>query len=221
MSQAAMVHISAERAAEICARFAPGEAARSLLKEDATPRQFLDLLIEKGEFADAVRFLAYALPKREAVWWASLCARMASGANPPAPILAALHAAEAWATDPTEENRRAAMPVAEAVGFATPAGCAAVSAFWSGGSLAPPDLPAVPPDESLTAHGVSGSVILSAVMTEPDKAPEKFRVFLSQGIGVAEGIRPVPSPSRSLEGPAATDAPTPRKPSPRPRLDWE
>ncbi len=220
MSQAEMVHVSARRAAEICARFAPGDAARSLLKEDQSPRQYLDLLIEKGEFADAVRFLAYALPKREAVWWASLCARMASGANPPAPILAALHAAEAWATDPTEENRRAAMPVAEAVGFATPAGCAAVSAFWSGGSLAPPDLPAVPPDESLTAHGVSGSVILSAVMAEPEKAPEKFRVFLSQGIGVAQGVRPVPSPARPPEGPA-TDASAPRKPTPRPRLDWE
>ena len=221
MSQAAMVHVSAERAAEVCARFAPGEAAKGLLKEDQTPRQFLDLLIENGEFADAVRFLAYALPKREAVWWACLCARTASGANPPAPILAALHAAEAWASDPSEENRRAAMPVAEAVGFATPAGCAAVSAFWSGGSLGPPNLPAIPPDESLTAHGVSGSVILSAVMVEPEKAPEKFRVFLSQGIGVAEGVRPVPAPTKSLERPAATDPSASRQPTPRPRLDWE
>ncbi len=220
MSQEAMVHVSAERAAEVCARFAPGEVAMGLLGGDQTPRQFLDVLIENGEFHDAVRFLAYALPKREAVWWACLCARNASGANPPASILAALNAAEAWASDPSEENRRAAMPVAEAVGFATPAGCVAVSAFWSGGSLGPANLPIIPPDETLTAHGVSGSVILSAVMVEPEKAPEKFRVFLSQGIGVAEGIRPVPSPSpsRPIEPPTATET---RQSPPRPRLDWE
>ncbi len=220
MSQDAMVHVSAERAAEVCGRFAPGEVAKGFLREDQTPRQFLDVLIENGEFHDAVRFLAYALPKREAVWWACLCARTASGANPPASILAALNAAEAWASDPSEENRRAAMPVAEVVGFATPAGCAAISAFWSGGSLGPANLPVIPPDESLTAHGVSGSVILSAVMVEPEKAPEKFRVFLSQGIGVAEGVRPVPAP-RSLERPPATDAPASRQLPPRPRLDRE
>src|SRR5918993_1455715 len=81
-----------------------------------------------------------------------ICARFASGANPPAPILAALNAAEAWAADPTEENRRAAMPVAEAVGFATPAGCAAVSAFWSGGRPRPPHPPPLPPHQSPAAH---------------------------------------------------------------------
>ena len=221
MSQEAMVHVSAERAAEVCARFAPGEAAWGFLREGQTPRQFLDVLIENGELPDAVRFLAYALPKREAVWWACLCARTASGPNPPAPILAALHAAEAWASDPSEENRRAAMPVAEVAGFATPAGCAAVSAFWSGGSLGPPNLPVIPPDESLTAHGVSGSVILSAVVVEPERAPEKFRIFLSQGIGVAEGVRPVPTPTKSLERPAATDATASRQSTPRPQLDWE
>src|ERR671916_119514 len=98
MSQEAMIHVSAKKATEVCARFAPGEAALGLLAEDQTPRQFLDALVENGEFHDAVRFLAYALPKREAVWWACLCARAASGANPPASILAALNAAKAWAS---------------------------------------------------------------------------------------------------------------------------
>src|SRR4051812_46357060 len=123
MSQGAMVHVPAKRAAEVCGRFALGEVGKGLLRDDQTPRQFLDLLMEKGEYPDAVRFLAYALPKREAVWWACLCARTASGANPPAPIRAALNAAEVWASDPSEENRRAAMPAAEEAGFSTAAGC--------------------------------------------------------------------------------------------------
>ncbi|MEJ7639474.1 MAG: hypothetical protein WKF75_16235 [Singulisphaera sp.] len=109
MSQEAMVHVSAESAVEVCGRFAPGEAAKGLLREDQTPRQFLDVLIENGEFPDAVRFLAYALPKREAVWWACLCARTASGPNPPAPILAALRR-RGVGSDPSEENARRRCP---------------------------------------------------------------------------------------------------------------
>ncbi len=113
---------------------------------DQAPRSFLDALIEAGEFPDAVRFLAHALPKREAVWWACLCAREAAGADPPEPVAAALRAAEAWVADPSEENRRAA--VARGRGgraAAPPAGCAAAAAFWSGGSLGPARRPGRPP----------------------------------------------------------------------------
>src|SRR4051794_21799720 len=97
---------TARTAAEVCERFTPGEPARGLLRPGLTPRQFLELLIEKEEVPDAVGFLAHALPKREAVWWACLCARSVAGEKPAAPISAALDAAEAWVADPVEENRR-------------------------------------------------------------------------------------------------------------------
>ena len=42
-------------------------------------------------------------------------------------------------------------------------------------------------DEFLTAHGVTGAVLLAAVQREPEKAPEKFKKFLAQGIEVANG----------------------------------
>ena len=45
--------------------------------------------MDAHEYTDAVRFLAHALPKREAVWWACLCVRKAAGANPPPPAQAA------------------------------------------------------------------------------------------------------------------------------------
>src|SRR5207245_1179123 len=151
--------------------------------------QFINTLMEKQQFPDAVRFLAHALPKREAVWWACLCARASAGSKPPPNIAAALQTAEKWVVDPSEENRRAAMPAAEAAEFKTPAGCAAVAAFWSGGSLVPPNVPVVPPGEYLTAHGVAGAVMLAAVVSEPEKAPEKYRTFLTQGIEVANGTQ--------------------------------
>ena len=184
-----LAKVTAKTAAEVCKHFPLGEDAKKLLRDGAAPAQFLDMLMEKQQFPDAVRFLAHALPKREAVWWACLCARAVGGANLPPKIAAALQTAEKWVVDPSEENRRATMPAAEAAEFKTPAGCAAVAAFWSGGSLAPPNAPVVPPGEYLTAHGVAGAVMLAAVLSEPEKAPDKYRKFLAQGIEVAKGAQ--------------------------------
>ncbi len=186
MSNGTWAKVPAKKAGEVCKQFALGDEAKKLLRDDQSPEQFLDVLAGKQQFPDAVRFLASALPKQEAVWWACQCARAADGAPPPK-VAAALEAAEKWVADPKEENRRPTMAAAEAAELGTPAGCAAMGAFMSGGSLAPPNLPVVPPAEHLTAHFVSGGVTLAAVLKEPAKAPEKFKRFLTLGIEVAQG----------------------------------
>ena len=201
-----------------------GTEANALLRVEMSPRQFLARLIEERQFVDAARFLANALPKREAVWWSCLCARKIAGPNPSASHQAAIEGAELWASDPTEANRRAAMPLAETAGLGTPAGCAAAAAFWSGGSLAPPELPAVPPADHLTAHGVASAVMLAAVNSEPEKAPEKYDAFFELGLGVAEGrlrwaAQPAPASRKAAEpvAPAQTAAPSTR----RPAINWD
>jgi hypothetical protein len=187
MSNGTWARVTAKTAAEVCKLCTLGDEAKALLRDGQTPKQFFDALMEKKQYLDAIRLLAVALPKREAVWWACLCARQAHGANPPPKIAAALAAAEKWVADPSEENRRAAQAAAEAAEMKTPAGCAAMGAFWSGGSLAPPHVPAVPPGEQLTGHGVAGAVMLAAVLIEPEKAAEKHRAFLDLGVNVASG----------------------------------
>jgi hypothetical protein len=187
MSNGALAKVTAKTATEVCKHFQLDEEGKKLLRESMTPRQFLDALIEKQHYLDAIRFLAYALPKREAIWWACVCARSVAGGNPPPKIAAALQAAEKWVADPSEENRRSAQPASEGAELGTAAGCAAMAVFWSGGSLAPPGLPVVPPDETLTAHGAACSVMLAAVATEPGKAPEKHKKFVLLGIDVANG----------------------------------
>jgi hypothetical protein len=179
--------VTAKTAKEVCDRFPLGEEAKKLLRDNQSPRALLDQLIEKQQFTDATRLLAYALPKQEAVWWACQCARQAYGTNPPPEAAAALQAAEKWAADPSEDNRRAGLPASESVGMGTPAGCAAVSTFWSGGSLGPPNVPVIPPKEHLTAHGVACALMLAVVLKEPEKAPEKYKKFLTLGIDVANG----------------------------------
>ncbi len=179
--------IAAKSATEVCRLVPPDDAARSLLREQQTPRQYLDALIAAGQLAYAVRFLAAALAKREAVWWACQCSRMGYEKAAPAPAIAALTAAEKWVADPSDANRRAAFPASEASGVGTPAGAAAVAAFFSGGSVAPANLPAVPPGDQLTAMCAAAAVQLAAVLSQPEKADEKFRRFLALGFDVASG----------------------------------
>jgi len=174
--------------ARICEAAEISDGARALLQPEMAPERYVSVLVERGEFADAVRFLAHALPKREAVWWAWFCARRSAGPNPPPVIQTSLAATEKWIAQPNEENRRGAMKAAEGAQFGTAAGCAGLGAFFSGGSLAPPEAPVTPPSEFMTAKAVAGAVIMAAVASEPEKAPEKYRIFIAQGIEVAHKI---------------------------------
>src|ERR1019366_8640312 len=157
-----------------------GDEAMALLGPDLRPPDYVALLMEKKLYPDAVRFLAHALPKREAVWWGWMSARRAAGENPPPKIKASLAATEKWIAQPTEENRRAAHAAAQVAEFGTAAGCAGLGAFFSSGSLAPPEAPIVPPGEYLTAKAISGAVNFAAMSGEPKEAPEKFRSFIAQ-----------------------------------------
>ncbi len=187
MVTGALAKIKIPTAAEACRAATLSEAARALLTPQAPVPAFLSALIEGGLLRDAVALMAHALPKREAVWWACLAARTAISDGTPPATRAALDAAEAWVYQPTEEKRRQAMARAQATGFDHPAVWAAVGAFWSGGSMAPPDVPAVPPPDHLTGLAVDGAVTLAAVSGEAQRAPEKLRRFLDQAIDVANG----------------------------------
>ncbi len=165
----------------------PEPAARTLVRAGQTPRQYLTELTTAKHFMDAVRVLAWALPRREALWWACQCVRQVVTDKDGPAEQAALQAASRYAQTPSEEHRRAAGAAAEAVDFATPAGCAAVAAFWAEGSLAPPDLPPAPAPEHLTPTGIVNAVVLAAVHRDPENADEKYRRFLALGLNVADG----------------------------------
>lgn len=180
------------RAAEAVAGLELAPEARGLLAPGATPAAFLRALIDAGHLVDAIRLMAMALPRREAVWWACLCARGALAAESPpgerTPLeIAALEAAEAWVYRPTEENRRACFAPADALKFETAAAYAALAAFWSGGSLAPPDAPVVvPPGDGLTGTAAGAAVLLAAAVV-PKETPVRYRAALAQALDIGNG----------------------------------
>jgi hypothetical protein len=174
-------------AAEICARYAPDEAATSLLAAGATPAAFLDALRGAGALTEAVRFLAFALPAREGAWWAYLSARDAAAAKPDSNHAACLDAIEAWVYKPSDEARRAVFPLGEAAGFDTPTGYAALAVFWSGGSIAPPDLDPIEPDAKLAPTAVGAAVLASALVPDVAGAKDRYRRAIERGIDIAGG----------------------------------
>lgn len=181
-----LTKITTQTAGEVCLLARAGGQTLTA-PENMTPASFLEQLLSKSLFNDAVQFLAFALPKREAVWWACLCARSELREPTPPPVLAALEAAEAWVYRPTDENRRAAMERAQATKFDAPGVWAAVAAFWSGSSLAPADLPAVSPAPHLTGVAVSGALTLAAVQTEPALADKKRQRYIDMAVDIANG----------------------------------
>ena len=147
----------------------------------------LDALVAAARLPDAMRLIAHALPKREVVWWACMCARAVPDAALPAPDAEALVAAETWVRRPDEASRRAAMAAAQASGFRTPEAWAAVGAFWSGGSMAPEGQPVVPPADHLTGVAVAGGIIMAALRHKPELAPMRFARFLESAREIAAG----------------------------------
>jgi hypothetical protein len=169
---------------DLCERAKLGEEAKALLKDEHTPRQFLELLIGKELFLDAIRFLAFVLPKREAVGWGCLCVRHSLGTEDAAKISESQVAAERWVSNPDEANRRAAKAAADKGGSESPSDFLALAAFSSGGSVVPANLAPVAPPDHATSQFVTGAVMISAVKNQPEKAPDKYRVFLQKGMGL-------------------------------------
>lgn len=144
--------------------------------------------LEAGGFlVEAARLVAHALPKREAVWWACMCAVHTAPPDLPENDRLARELAEEWVRQQTDKPRRDAMAKAEAGDFATPEAWAAVAAFWSGDSMAPEGQAAVPPAPHLCGTAVAGSVVLAAVRGDPLRQPARLKRFLESGRGVAAG----------------------------------
>jgi hypothetical protein len=173
----------------------PEVYARINLPEDAAAKvtscisapEALAALEAAGFRLEATRLLAHTLPRREAVWWACMCARHTAPANLPEPDRDALEAAEAWVRGQTDEVRRAAMDKAQHAGFQTPEAWAAVAAFWSGDSMSPPDVPKVPPPPHAAGAAIAGAVALAAVRGDPVRQPVRLTAFLQSARDIAAG----------------------------------
>ena len=93
---------------------------------------------------------------------------------------AALRAAVQWVLKPTDPNRRAAGEAGKAATFSTPAGCIAMSVFWTGENI----------DPMLPANLLSGTIVAAAAEGSPENMKENLHRFVALGISIAKGKYP-------------------------------
>ena len=156
--------IKAPTAEKICGEFKPHPEALKLLTPQQTPPQYLNALQQNQLSEDSVKTLAYGLPERESVWWATQSAKkVADPAN--TADAAAIKAAEAWVKNPTELTKQQAAAAAAKTNFQSPGAWAAQGAAWSQPAVPAIPKPGVPPIPRLTPHAVSGAVMMASAMS--------------------------------------------------------
>lgn len=172
---------------DVIARAGLGPEAKTAIEDAATVPALIATLAGAGFLVEAARCFAHALPRREAVWWAAMCALSTAPADLPDADRQAREAAETWVRSQTEEARRGAMALAEQVGFQSPEAWAAVGAFWSGPSIAPDGQPAVAPAPHLTGVATAGAVILASVRGDASRRQVRLEKFLGSAREIAGG----------------------------------
>lgn len=181
------IKIKQTKAVEVTELFELDEQGQKLLSDEISPADFIQALIDNDDYSDAVSFFAYALPKREATWWACQCARSCLNEQSIETEKKAIEMAEAWVYTPSDENCKANFQAAQATSFKTAAGWAAMAAFWSGDNISPIEGHVVAPAKDLTAKAVIGAIMLASVQEGADKIKEKYQFFMRQGMDIASG----------------------------------
>jgi hypothetical protein len=88
--------------------------AQILMADHSTPASFVQSLVQRRLYADALHFLCSWLPPREGAWWGCLCVWHVSRPALPEPARPAYQATVHWVQNPTEQHRQATARAAEA-----------------------------------------------------------------------------------------------------------
>jgi len=187
MSDRTLPKLLATPWAEILARAALAGECAAVIQNDTDAAAAISRLEAAGFLTEAAKLMAHALPRRESVWWACMCARHTTPPDLPEADAAAVTCAENWVRQQTDETRREAFGHAQRANFGTAEAWAAVAAFWSGDSMSPLGQPKTPPAPHLTGTAAIGSVTLAAVRTFPGRRDDRLRRFLASGREIAAG----------------------------------
>lgn len=160
--------------------------ATKLLEPGMVAGVYLKTLIQAQLFNDAIRFVAYALPNRYAVWWGVRCLETVSDALKPNEI-EALDATRSWAIHPSEISRLAVDRKSGGAKLNSAASCLARAAAFVGVKLPNPKYGK---PHNFPAKGVHAAIMLSTV--NADDPDELCRDYLVRGFQISQGGDPIP-----------------------------
>ena len=156
-------------------RLPPEHAA--LLDGSPETSALLESLVGHDLPAEAARLLGYALPEREAVWWACMCVRNTAAVPQPGPEQAALAAVEEWVRTPNEATRQVLRQAAAAAGDTA----AAWAARAANASLPSPLL------HTRVGRRVETAIARAAGYGAAGQATKRLERFIASGRDIAAG----------------------------------
>lgn len=149
-----------------------------------SPSAYFTQLRSDENRASAVDFLAAALPRAEAIAWAGAClAPMARVEGYPTKRRHLLELALRWIDDPNDAFRRSAFAEAEQEDKDTPEKLLNYAIFFSGGSIADPELEPVNTDPTITGNLVAAAIQSAAVLDR-----DETDSFLDKALDLGEKV---------------------------------
>lgn len=131
---------------------------------DLDPAAWIKALRDEGQLLDAVSAMGCALPRFEAIAWATAAiAPLCDDDEAPRARRQLMAAAHRWVDEPTDEHRRSAFALAEDGDDSWPETLLGYAIFFSGGSIAPEEIEPIQPDAATTGRLASAAVLTAAL----------------------------------------------------------
>jgi len=173
------------------------QKAKDLIVGVPDAQGVIDVLTQNGYLLEATRVYALALPHRESVWWACMCADHTAPVDLDEKARKPRLLAEAWVWSQKDEDRRAAMAEAKAMDMQGPEAWCASGAFYSGDSISPIEFAPNKPAPHLTGVVVGAAVLLASLRGEqvprdplrsdPGRQQARLARFLESAQDIAGG----------------------------------
>jgi hypothetical protein len=179
--------IAAETVSDIIDVDVLSTGSQALLTPEMRPETYIRELVRAEKWLDAANVMAHALPRREAVWWACLCAKKTKKPPPESNERSALSAAVKWVYKPTDENRQEAFRLAQVGDPESPGTLAALAAAYSSEVLPLPGEQHVDVDKAVFPKIVFAIVVMAANEAGKDQIDGRLQSFLLSGEEIAQG----------------------------------
>lgn len=154
---------------------------------DEPPLRYLAGLRASPTPEDAVSFLAYALGRREAVWWAAQGVRLMANI-PVGGEDAPLKAAESWVREPDDLNRREALRLGMTGNRRLATSWVALAAGWSGGNIAPGPGAVVPATPEMTPKAARTAILVALATVSARDRAARLQACVDAGLPLLQGL---------------------------------
>ena len=152
----------------------------SMLTQSDTTTSFLEKLVAANQHASAILLIASSLPKDQALRWARGTLEDLQIGSKTSWEADRMEQIDRWMEDPNDTMRRSVHERVSVDDFQNPWSWLGLAVFWSGKSIAPPDLPDVPPDRFLTSKGIYAALQICAFQ-DPKNAISRYLHMIQTG----------------------------------------